>query len=254
MKIGYRTPGLQELDFRRKFGLARELELTAVEVAAREFEAEEPAAVRALADEMGITISAVAGGMNLCKPDLMAEAVSTCEEALSVCKGLGVGVLFSRTMWPDPGVPQADTWDHLIPAWRRMAEMAADAGVKFAIEADPPCFVHNLERVERLLGSVDHDNFYVNFDPTNYYIAGSDPLLVIEWLGDLIVNGHIKDGVYQTDRKEETPIGEGEVPYADIFRALMDAGIDIAMNIEHCSSVECVRSAAKFVHGVLAEL
>jgi len=254
VRVGYRTPGLRKLDFRGKFELAQELNLTTVEVAPMEFEEEDPTEVRALADEMGIAITAVAGGIDLCRPELMDDTVSMCEQALEVCNALEVDVLFSRTMWADPGVPQVETWEHSIKATRRAVEMSADAAVKFAIEADPPCFVQSLERVERLLDAVNHDNFYVNFDPTNYYIAGSDPLLVIERLGDLMINGHIKDGVYQADRKEETAVGEGEVPYPDIFRALRDADIDIAMNIEHCYTVECVTSAAKFVHSVLGKL
>lgn len=255
MKIGYRTAGLRELNFRQKLELAQRADLSAVEVvAAREFDKEDPAEVRAMAEETDITISAVSGAMNLCVPERMEEALSLCHDALELCNALGAEVLFKRTMWPEPGVPQAETWAHVIRATRRMTQMSADAGVKFAIEADPPCFVSNLERVERLLDGVNHDNLYVNYDATNYYLAGSDPLLVIDRLGHRVVNGHIKDGVYQTKRKEETVIGDGEVPYAEIFAALKSASIDIAMNIEHCKTAECVTSAAEFVHGVLASL
>ena len=255
LRIGYRTAGLRGLSFRQKLELARRLDLSAIEVvAAKEFENEDPARVRALAEEMDVTISAVSGGMNLCVPERMEEARGLCQDALELCNALGTEVLFKRTMWPEPGVPEAETWAHLIGATRDIAEMSAGAGVKFAIEADPPCFVSSLERVERLLDAVDHENLHVNYDPTNFYLAGSDPLLVIERLGDRMVNGHIKDGVYQTDRKQETAIGEGEVPYTQVFAALQSAGIDIAMNIEHCKTVECVTSAAAFVHGVLASL
>ena len=50
---------------------------------------------------------------------------------------------------------------------------------------------------------MDHPNLYVNFDPTNYYLVGSDPLRVIERLSKRMINGHIKDGVYKSDREKK---------------------------------------------------
>jgi len=254
MRIGYRTPGLRELDFGGKLELARELELTAIEVHLREFDHESPEQVRALADEMGVTITAVSGGMDLCVPANFDEALRTAEENLELCNRLGVDVLFTRSMWPEPGVPQADTWAHLIPAMRQITMMAADAGVRLGVETDHGCFIDTLERTERLMDAVDHDNLYYNYDPTNFYLGGSDPLEVLERHHQCIVNGHIKDGVYQRNRREETVIGEGEVPYREIFARLDQLGLDIAMNIEHCSTAECVASGARFVHGVLDDL
>ena len=116
-------------------------------------------------------------------------------------------------------------------------------------------FVHTLERVERLMGLVDHPNFWLNYDPTNYYVVGSDPLQVIERHADRIINGHIKDGVYRADEKGERPVGTGEVPYAEIFQARSSTrDLDIAMHIEHCNSVECVTEAAAHVKKVMASL
>jgi sugar phosphate isomerase/epimerase len=132
--------------------------------------------------------------------------------------------------------------------------MAEDCGIKFAVEADPPCFVQNLERVERLLEMVDYPHLFVNFDPTNYYIAGSDPLKVIERIGHLLINGHIKDGIYRQEKKGEVAIGEGEVEYPEIFRALMAKKMDIVMSIEHCRTPEQVASAAAHIKKVLAQI
>lgn len=254
MKIGYRTPGLRELDFRGKFELCHELGLSVVEVHLREFERERPEQVRALADRMGIAITAVSGGMNLAVPSALDEALTMCEDNLALCRALGVDFLFTRSMWPEPEVPQVDTWEHLIPATRQMAQMCADAGVKLGLEVDHGCFIDNLERAERLMAAVDHPNFYYNFDPANFYLGGSDPLTVLDRHHQRILNGHIKDGVYRHQRREETAIGEGEVPYRQICARMDELGLDIAMNIEHCASAQCVASGARFVHGVLEQL
>lgn len=254
MRIGYRTAGLGELDFTSKLQLCHRLNLTAIEVTLREFQSEAPEAVRNRAHAMGIAITAVAGAMNPSVPSALDETLAVCEQNLTLCRALGVDFLYTRSMWPEAEVPQPDTWDHLIPTMRHLAQMCADAGVRLGLEVDHGCFIDTLERAERLMEAVDHDNLYFNFDPTNFYLGGSDPLTVLDRHHHRILNGHIKDGVYRYRRREEVPIGAGEVPYREIFTRINELGMDIAMNIEHCNSVQCVTAAAQFVHRVLSEL
>jgi len=255
MKIGYRTPGLRDLSFEQKLQLANDLDLQAIEVATREFGSDDDARqLRDLAAEAEIAVTSVAADSNMCDPSLRAEVGETIAGGVRLCQALGIDALFSRTLWPPEGMPQNETWTACIEATREAVQICADGGVRFALEADPPCFVQNLERAERLLDGVSHENMYINFDPTNYYIGGSDPLLVIERLGHLMINGHIKDGVYRQEEKGERPIGEGDVDYADIFASMGEHNIDIAMNVEHCNTVERVTSAAEYIHGVLANM
>ena len=46
----------------------------------------------------------------------------------------------------------------------------------------------------------------------------------------------------------------GGVSDAEIFRALLDHNLDIAMHIEHCRTVECVTEAAAHVKAVMGSL
>ncbi len=255
IRFGYRTPGLKAFSFREKVELASALDLPAIEVARTEFETlADCDELNAACAEFGVEVTSVGGAMTLCDPALRAETMEQLDFALDVCQALDVDIFFTRVMWPAPGVPQAETWEACTEITRTVCERAAERGIRFALEADPPCFVHTLERVERLMELVDHPNFWLNYDPTNYYVVGSDPLLVIERYADRIINGHVKDAVYHTDEKEERPVGEGEVPYPEIFRAMLDRGLGVAMHIEHCNTVECVSSAAYHVKRVMAAL
>ena len=255
IRFGYRTPGLRELSFREKAQLAADLALPAIEVARTEFDSlGDCDELNAACAELGVEVTSVGGAMTLCDPALRAETLEQLEFALDVCQALDVDIFFTRVMWPAPGVPQADTWKACTEITRTVCERTAERGIHFALEADPPCFVHTLERVERLMELVDHSNFWINYDPTNYYVVGSDPLLVIERYADRIINGHVKDAVYHADEKAERPVGEGEVPYAEIFRAMLDRNLDVAMHIEHCRTVECVTEAAAHVKKVMAAL
>ena len=255
IRFGYRTPGLKALSFRQKAQLAADLGLTVIEVARTEFATlDDCDELNAACAALGVAVTSVGGAMNLCDPALRAETMEQLDFALDVCARLGADIFFTRVMSPAPGVPQADTWEACAEITRTACERTAERGIRFALEADPPCFVHTLERVERLMELVDHPNFWLNYDPTNYYVVGSDPLLVIERHADRIINGHVKDAVYRADEKEERPVGAGEVPYAEIFRALLDRGLDVAMHVEHCNSVECVTEAAAHVKAVMASL
>ena len=255
IRLGYRTPGLKGLSFREKAQLAADFELPAIEVARTEFATlDDCRELRDACGELGVEVTSVGGAMNLCDPTLEEETTEQLEFALDACEVLGADIFFTRVMDPAPGVPQAETWEACTVITRMACERTAERGIRFALEADPPCFVHTLERVERLMELVDHPNFWLNYDPTNYYVVGSDPLQVIARHADRIINGHVKDAVYRADEKAERPVGEGEVPYPEIFRAMLDRNLDVAMHIEHCRSVECVTEAAAHVKQVMASL
>lgn len=73
MKIGYRTSGLR-WSFAEKLQLAKELGLEAVEVSGGEFKKRDEAAkAKEMAQEVGITISALGDDVNLCVPSLLDE-------------------------------------------------------------------------------------------------------------------------------------------------------------------------------------
>lgn len=255
IRFGYRTPGLRELSFWQKAQLAADLGLPVIEVGRPEFASlDECRELRDACGELGVEVTSMGGSMNLCDPALEEETTEQMEFALDACEVLDAGIFFTRVMDAAPGVPQAETWETCTRITRMACERAAERGIRFALEADPPCFVHTLERVERLMELVDHPNFWLNYDPTNYYVVGSDPLQVIARHADRIINGHVKDAVYRSDEKAERPVGTGEVPYAEIFRALLDHNLDIAMHIEHCRTVACVTEAAAHVKQVMATL
>jgi len=255
MKIGYRTPGLRDLSIREKLELARKLNLAAVEPRIDEICGEDKAREwKRLSKEIGVEVNSVGMDMNMCDPTHEEDNMRDLKQYLKWCKMAGIKIAFSRSLSPPPNISQEDTWRICTRMFLQAAQECQKEGIKFAIEADPPCFIQNLERVERLLEKVDHPNLYVNFDPTNYYLVGSDPLKVIEQLGKRMINGHIKDGVYRSDYRGETRIGYGDVDYREIFQAMKDKDIQITMHIEHCKTKGEVSSAANYVFKILKEL
>lgn len=258
IRIGYRTPGIKSMSVVEKIELAHELGMEVVEpnIGAREFPTlEEAKQMREAGDRLGVAMPSLSGPMHLCNPEVIETQLENLGgHGIELCKTLGANYVFGRVMNPPEGIPQQESWDLMVVNTRRVADILGAADIKFAIEADPPCFIHTLERFRKCLEEINHPNCYPNYDPTNIYVVGSDPMEVFDIFGTRIVSAHIKDGVYQTNRKEETPVGEGEVDYPTIFREILKRKYSMNMFIEHCKEADQVRAAAAHVDKVLTEV
>ena len=127
---------------------------------------------------------------------------------------------------------------------------AASRGVTLAIETGPEIAPVLYGFVKKTSGGVG-----VNLDPANFVmVTGQDPAEAVYLLRDYIVHTHLKDGkrlkvvepkiIYGSfaeggidglnaaDYFIETPIGEGDVNFAEYFRALSDIGYNGYLTIE----------------------
>ena len=115
----------------------------------------------------------------------------------------------------------------------------------------PGGFCDRNETLDQAIELIGHPNCYPNYDPTNLYVVGSDPLRAFDVFGARIASGHIKDGLFRIGQRIEKPVGEGEVDYAAIFTEMMRRGLSVNMHIEHCNTEDAVRAAARHIRGVL---
>ena len=96
--------------------------------------------------------------------------------------------------WPDP------------KGWEKMAVVFKDRvgvllerfdrlGVSFAQEPHPKQFVYNIETALESVTLLDgHPRWGFNLDPANLLLAGVDPVVFVQELGDRILHVHAKDG------------------------------------------------------------
>ena len=111
---------------------------------------------------------------------------------------------------------------------------------EFAQKADVFC---------RLVESVQHPNFGVNYDPSNTYLAGEDPVELLKRVSHRVVTMHasdryLKEGTIEDLRKEEGgaagyakrlshgEIGKGLNDYDAIFTELKRVGFSSWISIE----------------------
>jgi sugar phosphate isomerase/epimerase len=158
---------------------------------------------------------------------------------------------------------------------QRRPELSIDQGVAFAAECIMEClpyaqkygitlilenhykddfweypeFAQKMDVFCKLVDSIEHPNFGVNYDPSNTFLAGEDPLELLYRVSHRVVTMHasdryLKEGTIEDLRKEEGgavgyakrlshgEIGKGLNDYDAIFKELKRVGFDGWISIE----------------------
>ena len=112
-----------------------------------------------------------------------------------------------------------------------------------------PEFAQKMDVFSRLVEKIDHPDFGVNYDPSNTYLAGEDPLELLYKVSHRVVTMHASDrylieGTIEDLRKEEGgatgyakrlahgEIGKGLNDYDAIFTELKRVNFDGWISIE----------------------
>jgi sugar phosphate isomerase/epimerase len=112
-----------------------------------------------------------------------------------------------------------------------------------------PEFAQKMEVFNKLVNRIQHPNFGVNYDPSNTYIAGEDPLELLKLVSRRVVTMHASDrylieGTIEDLRREEGgstgyvkrlrhgEIGKGLNDYDAIFTELKRVGFNGWISIE----------------------
>jgi sugar phosphate isomerase/epimerase len=154
-------------------------------------------------------------------------------------------------------------WNEVLtPFWKKVGQLAADSGVKIAIEMHPGQAVYNTRTLLRLR-EIAGPSVGANFDPSHLFYQGMDPILVIRTLGEkFIFHVHAKDtrvDPYETaltggiDMRlmhlvterawayRTLGFGHGEAWWREFVSALRAVGYDGVLSIEHEDSLMSAR-------------
>jgi len=158
---------------------------------------------------------------------------------------------------------------------QRRPELSIDEGVKLAADCIKAClpyaqergitliienhykddfweypeFAQKMDVFYKLVNSIHHPNFGVNYDPSNTYLAGEDPIELLKLVSDRVVTMHASDrylleGTIEDLRREEGgsagyakrlshgEIGKGLNDYDAIFTELKRVGFNGWISIE----------------------
>ena len=122
----------------------------------------------------------------------------------------------------------------------------------------------------RLVDRIGHPSFGVNYDPSNTYLAGEDPLELLRRVSDRVVTMHASDrylteGTLEDLRNAEDgatgyarflrhgEIGQGLNDYDAIFTELTRVGFDGWISIEDgVEGIEQLERSVSFLRGKIA--
>ncbi|GAB3522931.1 sugar phosphate isomerase/epimerase family protein [Arthrobacter monumenti] len=161
--------------------------------------------------------------------------------------------------------------DVAVPFWKEIDALAADNGVKVAIEMHPQNVVFSPPTMIELVERTNATNIGAEMDPSHLFWQGMDPITAVRHLGPLVFHAAAKDvrinenakiyGVLDNrfrrlgEHEERTSLGGHEYAnewpkdsawdfvalgrghdkdfWAEFLKALHDVDPDMAVNIEH---------------------
>ena len=155
---------------------------------------------------------------------------------------------------------------------------AASKGISLVIENhykddfwEYPEFAQKMDVFCQLVGMIDHPYFGVNYDPSNTFLAGEDPLELLKRISSRVLTMHASDryllsGTIEDLRKEEGgvtcyvkrlshgEIGKGLNDYDAIFTELKRVGFNGWISIEDgVEGMDQLERSVQFVRGKMAE-
>lgn len=134
-----------------------------------------------------------------------------------------------------------------------------------------PEFAQKMDVFCSLVNAVQHPHFGVNYDPSNAYIAGDDPIELLKRVSHRVVTMHASDrylieGTLEDLRREESgsagyvkrlrhgEIGKGLNDYDAIFTELKRVGFDGWISIEDgVEGIEQLARSAAFLRKKIAQ-
>lgn len=212
---------------------------------------------RKMTDEHGMTIP-----MLCCSPDFTHPDAAFRRRQIELEKGwidmaaaLGAGYCRVLSGQRRPEVSREEGVRYAAEAIQVCLEYAASAGVMLILENhykdnfwELPEFAQQMDVFCELVESIDSPNFGVNYDPSNTYLAGEDPLELLDRVIHRVVTMHASDrylaeGTLEDLRREEDcqgyaqrlrhgEIGQGLNDYDAIFRKLFEVGFSNWISIE----------------------
>ncbi|QRZ61488.1 sugar phosphate isomerase/epimerase [Rothia sp. ZJ932] len=84
-------------------------------------------------------------------------------------------------------------WEVAVDFWQEIEKLAAENGVKVAIELHPQNLVFNPPTAKRLVERVNAQHIGVELDASHLFWQQMDPIKAVQWLGDLTFHAAAKD-------------------------------------------------------------
>ncbi|MFE2429126.1 sugar phosphate isomerase/epimerase family protein [Streptomyces sp. NPDC059373] len=193
-------------------------------------------------DAAGVGVSSVLPLFRWSGPDEdeRQAAVRYWKRAVQITSDLGVDSMISEFNGrpEEPSRSEAQFWksmDELLPLFER-------EGIQLAIEPHPDDFIENGYDAVNMIRGINHPNVKFLYCAPHTFHIGNDAPGIIAYAGDLLTHVHLADVLDHTASSgnryilnppgtaarvhQHLDIGQGEVDFDELFKALRDNGFD----------------------------
>ncbi len=229
-------------------------------------------------ESAGLTIPMLCCSPDFSQPDPVLRAAEVEQEKTWIRMAATLGAKFCRVLSGQrrPELSRAAGLDLVVANIEACLPEAEACGVTLIIENHYkddfwayPEFAQKMDVFCELVDRIRHPRFGVNYDPSNAFLAGDDPLELLRRVKHRVVTMHASDrylieGTLEDLRREEGgaegyakrlrhgTIGRGLNDYDAIFTELKGAGFDSWVSIEDgVDGMEQLAESVRFVRGKL---
>ncbi|MEE2705499.1 MAG: sugar phosphate isomerase/epimerase family protein [Planctomycetota bacterium] len=210
-------------------------------------------------------------------PKFRAEQIELEKEWIDMAAGLGAAYCRVLSGQRRPEVSVDDGIAYCTDCIEACLDHAADRNVTLILENhykdnfwEHPEFAQKMDIFLRLIEQIDSPHFGVNYDPSNTYLAGEDPLELLRCVRKRVVTMHASDrylaeGTLEDLRREEDvvgyaqrlrhgTIGKGLNDYDAIFSLLAEVGFRGWISIEDgVDGMDQMHESVAYLRGKLEE-
>ncbi len=237
-------------------------------------------AARQLVESRGLVIPMLCCSPDFSQPDPARRQAEIEREKTWIRMAATLGAKFCRVLSGQrrPELTRAQGLDLVVGCIEACLPEAEACGVTLIIENhykddfwSYPEFAQKMDVFCELVGRIHHPHFGVNYDPSNAFLAGDDPLELLRRVKERVVTMHASDrfllaGTLEDLRREEGgaegyvkrlrhgTIGKGLNDYDAIFAELRGVGFDGWVSIEDgVDGIEQLAESVRFVRGKLRQ-
>ncbi len=238
MKLCGHTMGTPDKDIYEAIDFFAELGLDGIEVRCADngqmdletITADEVARIREHAEKAGIAFACLTPYYrDFMTPEAAEKTLADYELACSIAQDLNCPIVRAISgTWPQEGYERAEVFEKTATGLRHAADLAADHGVRLAVETHKGQLTFSAAEAVEFTEAVDHPAVGVLWDHYWVHVAGQEDFQqALELLAPHVIHVHAKNIRFHEDGSHETVLlDEGELDWCEIVQGLADIGYD----------------------------
>ena len=217
-------------------------------------------AVATLIRDAGLVVSGHYFSGPFLEPEKKDELFRQAKEKFDSLKVFGATHMVVGPPAPPPGGNRMEAIARMAPLVNEIGRRAQAEGIAVGLHPHLNTLIETTEETDRFFDLTDPKLVGLALDTGHCYLAGGDPVKVLDKHGARLNYLHFKDGVRPFQRPDFFPnlreLGKGEVDFPGVMRKLkalkFTGWVDVEQDFTSTTPRESCKTSMEYVHTVLA--